>query len=324
MQHLLAVRGHLLDDRVGVLAFHHRAGRTFAFEVAEIALIRVVGHHQVVAVLHDQKVVAAGMLSGQIADQGGGIDPIEAGVQDHRGFGAVGAALGKRQAAVGIAPEVARVHVWSHHPARHAVVVDDRQEGDGGIGPAHTGSHQQEAIGHRLRVRLDDDVREVGRDAVHDVGCGPLPVVNPDGDVVVAVHGDRPLHGSGRGAAVVQQTQGSVLRLRLGGHLQRRAVRATHRVVQHTGIEGRVHPFAPAHLQRTQPRGGHRSGGARPLTTAEDQRNGYGTQGREMIAPDGAATVSQRIRLHCEQHRPQSRQILERRSTIVNPTNGAS
>ena len=91
------------------------------------------------------------------------------------------------------------------------------------------------------------------------------------------------------------RTQGSVLRLRLGGHLQRRAVRATHRVVQHTGIEGRVHPFAPAHLQRTQPRGGHRSGGARPLTTAEDQRNGYGTQGREMIAPDGAATVSQRI-----------------------------
>ena len=52
------------------------------------------------------------------------------------------------------------------------------------------------------------------------------------------------------------KTQGSVLRLRIGGHLQRRAVGAAHRVVQHAGIEGSGTSVRTAgHLQRTQPRG---------------------------------------------------------------------
>ena len=252
--HLAPVRGRLLDDRVvGGLRGRARAGGAvllIAVEAAQVALRRVVGHLQVVAVVGAQEVVAAGVLGQQRGGQGGGVDTVERGVQDDGAFDPLGVAFGEREAAVGVAPEVARAHVGPHHPARHAVVVHNGQERD--VGSAYAGGHQQQAAAHGSRPRLDGDVREVRRNAVQVVGGGAPRVADLDCKVVAAVDRDRLRHGAGRGSTAVQHRQAGIAVPRLRVDVQRRPVVAPHRVVAHAGIESRIPACRTAHLQRLQ------------------------------------------------------------------------
>ena len=154
-----------------------------------------------------------------------------------------------------MAPEVARALVRRAHPARHPVVVDDGQERLGRIRPAHAGRHQQQAVGHPGGALLDDDVREVGRDAVHGVPDRGVPVADFDHDVVIVVHGDRVLHGAGGRPSVVQQREAVGRILCPRRHAQCRAVRAAHGVVPYVRTEARKQRAAAGNLQGAQARG---------------------------------------------------------------------